>query len=67
MAKKLNNIKEKMMSENLTVFSIVVARLLCCSLCLVIAYGLAREGKDGWGWFLFVALCLGSFSVKTGD
>lgn len=51
--------------ESLGVVSIAVARVFACCLCLVIAYGLAREGRDGWGWFLFVALCLGAFNVKV--
>ena len=51
--------------DNLGVVGFALARLICCALCLVIAYGLAREGKDGWGWFLFVALYLGAFTVKV--
>lgn len=29
-----------------------------CLLCLGVAGWLAIDGKDGWGWFLFVGLLL---------
>ena len=28
---------------------------------------LAYEGKEGWGWFIVLALLLGGWSFKQGD
>jgi len=32
--------------------------LACCG-CIVGAVWILHEGKDGWGWFLFIGLLLG--------
>ena len=45
---------------------VAVLRVLVCMVCVISAYGLLREGKDGWGWFLFIGLIIGAFSL-TGD
>ena len=45
--------------------AIAVCRLAGCLVALGIAGYLAFEGKEGWGWFLFVAVCLGYFEVEV--
>lgn len=43
------------------------ARLLAANLpavaCVIAAAVIAHADKDGWGWFLFVAVLFGSVSV----
>lgn len=50
---------------NWTVIIIVTLRLLVAGILAAGAVWLAHEGKDGWGWCLFVALLLGCVSVET--
>jgi hypothetical protein len=33
--------------------------------CVLISGFLAYDGKDGWGWFLFAAICLSVSSYRT--
>lgn len=33
---------------------------------VVFAFLLAKNGSDGWGWFLFIAVCLAT-SLKLKD
>lgn len=46
----------------LTIIAIFHSLSVIASICG--AAWLSANGKDGWGWFLFVALCLGSVSIK---
>jgi hypothetical protein len=54
-------------SENDMQVVIVVLLLLPAILCLGLAAWLCFKGKDGWGWFLFVGLLLGSIAGSAGD
>jgi hypothetical protein len=44
--------------------------VLCRGLGAIAAIGgaifLANQGKEGWGWLIFLALCIGCYSIK-GD
>lgn len=56
------------MKESTVVFLMALVRALTCITSLVVAGYLAANRLPGWGWFLFVALCLGSYSIKfKGD
>lgn len=37
---------------------IVVGRCLATVACIAVAGALALNGKDGWGWFLFIGMIL---------
>jgi hypothetical protein len=46
----------------------VFMRGVAACLAVVAAAYLAYEGKEGWGWMIFLAICLGSYSYKyTND
>jgi hypothetical protein len=56
------------MSELNVMALAVFMRGISVCLCVVAAAYLAHEGKDGWGWMIFLAICLGSYSYKyTND
>jgi hypothetical protein len=55
------------MSDNGLMAVAVLFRCISAVIAVICAYGLIRDGHDGWGWFLFVAVCLGSFNIKTGE
>ena len=42
----------------------IVIRGLVTGLAILAAAYLAYYGKDGWGWMIFLAICLGSYSYK---
>lgn len=46
-------------------FFVVFARIPS-AVSIGIAGYLAVIGKDGWGWFLFIGLLLGSGTLRTG-
>ena len=48
-----------------TIALFVIANL-ASFISVVFAFLLARNGSDGWGWFLFIAVCLSS-SLKFKD
>ena len=43
---------------------VAILRVIASIICLICAYGLLRDGKDGWGWFLFVGLWLGAITLS---
>lgn len=50
------------------ILTYIILRSSCCLLAIAGAVLLAYEGKDGWGWLVFLALCLGMFNVNgTSD
>lgn len=42
----------------------VIGRMIVSAICACGAFALAIEGKEGWGWFLFISLLLGGFSLS---
>lgn len=56
------------MSElNVLAFAIFLRGVATC-MAVAGAVWLAYHGKDGWGWMIFLAICLGSVSYKyTSD
>lgn len=56
------------MSNN-TVFAVAIVGQAASTLAAVVSAAvLAYHGRDGWGWFVFLALCIGCYSLKTkGD
>jgi len=46
------------------VILVAILRVIGSIICVISAYGLLRDGIDGWGWFLFVGLVLGAFSLS---
>lgn len=46
------------------IVAIIIARLLAVISTVVIAGVMALHERGGWGWFLFVALLLSSFSLS---
>lgn len=50
-----------------TIVLFVIANLASL-ISVVFAFLLARNGSDGWGWFLFIAVCLASsYQFKGGN
>ena len=45
--------------------ALVILFLLPCCLCVLGAVYIAVTGSDGWGWFLFVAVLLGSVKYNS--
>ena len=53
--------------KNNTVYAIyIVMASLSTMAAIAGATFLAYEGKDGWGWLIFLALCIGSMSITSG-
>ena len=48
---------------NVLALAIFMRGMATC-LAIVGAGYLAYHGKDGWGWLIFLAICLGSVSYK---
>lgn len=47
--------------SNLNVLALIVlTRAICCIAAIAGAVYLAKEGKDGWGWLVFLAIVIGS-------
>jgi len=44
---------------------LVVMRLVAACICAGGAVWIASKDGDGWGWFLFAAIILGSVTVET--
>lgn len=53
------------MSDNTVIFFSVVMRGLGVLAAIVGAVYLANQGKEGWGWMIFLAVLLGSYSLKV--
>jgi hypothetical protein len=52
---------------NVMALALVVRGIATCLTVAAAAY-LAYHGKEGWGWMIFLAICLGSYSYKyTND
>lgn len=48
-----------------TVRTVVIGRLLCAAILSIAAGVLAFYGRDGWGWFLFIAIWLGAITASS--
>jgi hypothetical protein len=48
---------------NVLVIGLVLRGIAVCLTVLVAGY-LAYHDKQGWGWMIFLAICLGSYSYK---
>lgn len=55
------------MSELTVLFFAVLIKGACIVACIAGVVYLASEGKDGWGWLIFLAIVLGSGSIKYND
>jgi len=56
------------MSELNVLALALVLRTVATIVAIVAASYLAYHGKDGWGWMIFLAICIGSMSYKyTND
>lgn len=53
------------MSDNTVIFFSVLMRGLCVIAAICGAVYLANQGKNGWGWLIFLAIVLGSYSIKA--
>ena len=50
-------------NEQFTIQLTVVCKTIATIAAIIAALLLAQDGKDGWGWFIFLAVILGSFSL----
>lgn len=50
----------------MAVILVISIRLLAACIFAAGAVWLAHEGKDGYGWCVFAAICLGSVTVTSG-
>ena len=55
------------MSEYTAMAFIVFFKSLVALSAVIGAIYLAYHGKDGWGWMIFLAICLGSGSVHLNS
>jgi len=55
------------MQETTAMVFIAISRGLACMACVGVAGWLAYSKLEGWGWFLFVAVILGAYSVSFKD
>lgn len=46
-----------------SVRTVIIGRLLVAAILSIAAGVLALNGRDGWGWFLFIALILGAITA----
>lgn len=44
--------------------SLVIGRIILAIMLVAEAAYLLNQGKDGWGWCLFFALCFGGLSIS---
>lgn len=52
------------MSHQTLVAMAIVGHTLASVSAIAGAVFLAYHGRDGWGWLIFLAVCLGSYSIK---
>ncbi len=53
------------MTDNYLVFASVLLRSLCVLAAIAGVVYLAYHQRDGWGWLIFLAVVLGSYSLTT--
>ncbi len=53
-----------MVTNNTVLIALVVLRGVSGLAAVLAAAYLCYSGKDGWGWFVFLALCIACFSLK---
>lgn len=51
------------MTHSELIAMVVAARSIVALIALAGAIYLAYREKDGWGWLIFLAICMGSFDV----
>lgn len=52
------------MTHNTLVAVAVIGKSIATLAAIAGAVYLANAGKDGWGWFIFLAVVLGGYSIK---
>lgn len=55
------------MSHHNLVALVITLRVIAGIVALICSFMLAKDGKSGWGWMLFVALWLGAVTVGSGE
>ena len=55
------------MSNNTLVLIELVSKGLIALAAIAGAVYLADQGKAGWGWLIFLAICIGSFSLRDNS
>lgn len=55
------------MSHSMLVMFAIIGRTLTTVACIAGATFLAYYGKEGWGWLIFLGLCIGCYSVSSND
>lgn len=55
------------MKHNTLVFAALVSTGLAVLAAIAGAVYLADQGKDGWGWLIFLAICIGSYRIKDNE
>lgn len=55
------------MREYTALVLIVALKSIVAGLAVAGAIYLADAGKDGWGWMIFLALCLGAGGISMGS
>lgn len=52
------------MTNNTLLMAVIIGRSVATWLAIAGAVYLANQGKDGWGWLIFLAVVLGGYSIK---
>lgn len=52
------------MTNNTLVMAVIIGKSIATLAAIAGAVYLASVGKDGWGWLIFLAIVLCSFSLK---
>lgn len=55
------------MTHEQIVFYSILIRGACSALAIAGAVFLAYKGQDGWGWLIFLAIVLGSYSLTSNN
>lgn len=53
------------MTDNNLIFAVALLRGLAVLAAIGGGVYLAYHDKNGWGWLIFLAVCLGSYSIKA--
>jgi hypothetical protein len=51
------------MNEKTLIAFVAASKAACVLAAIAGAIHLADQGKDGWGWMIFLAIMIGSFSI----
>jgi len=55
------------MKDNTLLAIVAIAKSLVAGIAVSGGIYLAYHGIKGWGWFVFIGVCMSAYSIKTND